>query len=65
MNEHLLGININFYLEKIDKLFMLQHHFFVGLTNITWISMSWTTIHILINTCKSPHVMNDQYNSGM
>ncbi len=27
MKEPLLGISISFYLEKMDKLFMLQHHF--------------------------------------
>ncbi len=39
MNEHLLGINICFYLKKIDKLFMLQHYCFVGFRAILWIAL--------------------------
>ncbi len=47
MKEQLLGISISFYLEKIDKLFMLQHNIFVELSNIPYIYYCWMgTIYV-------------------
>ncbi len=39
MKGQLLVINIGFYLEKCDKLCNLQHHFFLGVTLISWIPL--------------------------
>ncbi len=55
MKEQLLGINIRFYLEKNDKLFMLQHNIFCGIDKYSDTFLV-STIHILINTCKRPYV---------
>ncbi len=56
MKQQLLGMSISFYLEKIDKLFMLQHHFY-GIDKYPMDSLV-STIHILINTCKHPYDPN-------
>ncbi len=52
IKEQLLGNNIGLYLEKCDKLIMLQHHFFVGVRVISWIPLFYSITSKLIPTYK-------------
>ncbi len=50
MEEPLIGTNIRLYGEKSDKLFMLQLHLFVRLTNTSWIPLSQHCINQYLQT---------------